>query len=97
MASNNEVLALTAQVIDRFSAPILSMKKSLQGLSEHGRATHAEGARYAKTHKDSFEALRKTARETSDHFKNVFQPAMVGLGLSGISAARWNRGSYERH
>jgi hypothetical protein len=35
--------------------------------------------------KDSFEALRKTARETSDHFKNVFNPVMTGLGISAIT------------
>jgi hypothetical protein len=28
--------------------------------------------------------LRKTARETSDHFKNVFNPVMTGLGISAI-------------
>jgi len=61
------------------------MKKSLQGLSEHGRATHIEGQKYAKAHRDSFEALRKTARETSDHMQNVMNPALVGLGLSAVT------------
>ena len=36
-------------------------------------------------HRDSFEALRKTARETSDHFKNVLNPTLVGLGISAIT------------
>jgi hypothetical protein len=85
MASSNEVLSLTAQVIDRYSAPIRDMTRSMRTMGEHGRAMHTEGARYAKAHKDSFEALRKTARETGDQFKNVLNPAMIGLGLSAIS------------
>ena len=85
MPSNSEVLQLTAQVIDKFSAPIRDLQRSMRTMSEHGRAVHIEGARYAKAHKDSFEDLRKVARETSDHFRNVFNPVMTGLGISAIS------------
>jgi len=91
MASNNEVLSLTAQVIDRYSAPIRDMTRSLRTMSEHGKAVHVEGARYAKQHRDSFEDLRKTARETGDQFKNVLNPTLVGLetGLAINSLNAW--------
>ena len=85
MPSNSETLQLTAQVIDKFSAPIRDLQRSMRIMSEQGKAVHIEGSRYAKAHKDSFEALRKTARETSDHFKNVMNPALVGLGLSAVT------------
>jgi len=43
--ASNEVLALTAQVIDRYSVPIRDMTRSLRTMSEHGKAVHVEGAR----------------------------------------------------
>jgi len=85
MPSNSETLTLIAQVQNNFSQPIRDMQRSLRDLGEHGRAVHVEGARYAKQHRDSFEDLRKTARETSDHFKNVMNPALVGLGISAVT------------
>jgi hypothetical protein len=84
MPSNSETLTLVAQVVDKYSKEIRDFQRSMR-MGEHGKAVNVEGARYAKVHKDAFEALRKTARETSDHFKNVFNPAMVGLGLSAIT------------
>jgi hypothetical protein len=91
MPSNSETLKLTAQVVDKYSKEIRDFQRSLRTLGEHGKAVNVEGARYAKVHKDSFEALRKTARETSDHFKNVFNPAMVGLGLSAVTVGGANK------
>jgi hypothetical protein len=85
MASNSETLQLTAQVIDKFSAPIRDLQRSMRTMSEQGKAVHIEGQKYSKAHRDSFEALRKVARETSDHFKNVFNPVMTGLGISALT------------
>jgi len=82
---SNETLALTAVVIDKYKQPIIDLQRGLKKTGDVGKQVHLEGAKYAKAHKDSFEALRKTARETSDHFMNIFQPAMVGLGLSAVT------------
>jgi len=84
MPSNSETLQLIAQVQDLFSQPILSMKKSLQGLSEHGRAVHTEGQKYAKQHAEAFQGLHKTMRETAEQAEGIFQPTMVALGISAI-------------
>jgi hypothetical protein len=48
--ASNETLALTAQVIDKFSQPIRDMQRSLRTMGEHGKAVHVEGSRYAKAH-----------------------------------------------
>jgi hypothetical protein len=85
MSSQSEVLSLVAQVVDKFSAPIAAMRKSLEGLSQRNVASHKAGRQAASAHERAFQDLRKSVKETGEHVKGILEPAMVGLGIGAIS------------
>ena len=83
--SEEQTLRLVAQVVDKFSAPIAEMRKSLGALSERNIASHKAGRQAASAHEKAFVELRKAVKETGEHVKGILEPAMVGLGIGAIS------------
>ncbi len=83
--SQQETLQLVAQVVDKFSGPILAMRKSLEGLTQRNVASHKAGRQAASAHEKAFSDLRKSVKETGEHVKGILEPAMVGLGIGAIS------------
>jgi uncharacterized membrane protein YgcG len=83
--SQAETLSLVAQVVDKFSAPIAEMRKSLGALSEKNIASHKAGKQAATVHSVAFAELRKQIKETADNTKNILSPALTTLGIGAIS------------
>jgi hypothetical protein len=84
MATQADTLSLVAQVVDQFSAPLRDMTRRLREFGDFGTQVHKTGTRYAKDHRNAFEDLRKSVKETSEHVRGVLTPAMAGLGLGAI-------------
>jgi hypothetical protein len=69
--SEEQTLRLVAQVVDKFSAPIAEMRKSLGALSERNIASHKAGKQAASAHEKAFVELRKAVKETGEHVKGI--------------------------
>ncbi len=92
----DDVLSLSAVVVDRFSQPIKNMQTQLRALTAENAKSHAQGMQLAKGHADSFTKLRESATKTADTFRREFTPVFkefaetaTGLrfSLTGIGGA----------
>jgi hypothetical protein len=64
----DEALTLSAIALDRFSQPILAMRRQIQQLSADNRRSHIDGAGLAKAHGAEFTRLRESVTKTADVF-----------------------------
>ena len=60
--SQQEVLSLVAQVVDKYSAPIAAMRKSLEGLTSRNISSQKAGKQAVAAHTAAFSELRKSIR-----------------------------------
>lgn len=87
MASQDDILRMSATVVDGFSGPLKQMVQQLKSFGDYEKVIHKEGSKFTVQHKNAFEDLRKSIKTTSEHVKDIMTPAMVGLGLSAITTA----------
>jgi uncharacterized protein (TIGR02594 family) len=87
MASQDDILRMSATVVDGFSNPLKEMVKQLRSFGDYEKTVHKEGAKFVVQHRNAFEDLRKSMKDGAEHIKGVLTPAMVGLGLGAVGAA----------
>ena len=85
--AQDDILRMSATVVDGFSNPLKEMVKQLRQFGDYEKVVHKEGAKFAVQHRNAFEDLRKSMKGGAEHVKNVLTPAMVGLGLGAVGAA----------
>ena len=93
---SDEVLSLSAVVLDRYSQPIRDLARQLRTLADQNAKTHTAGASMAKIHTESFTKLFESVHKTSEGFRREFLPVIEKLStealglklvLGGVTAA----------
>jgi hypothetical protein len=80
MADQEEATKIVVEVVDKFSRPLVNLKRELEGLSNKG----GEGA--TKTAK-SFDTLRTSIHTVASTVTGTLMPSMrvLGLGFAGVA------------
>jgi len=87
MSGQDETLRLVAEVVNKWSGPLRDMRRDLQSMARHVKDTHAQGAKSAKEHTDSFHHLRRAADSVKDAVTEGVRPAMVAFGVTSLTVA----------
>ena len=87
MSSQDETLRLAATVVDKWSAPLKDMQRSLRSLAAETSSVHKAGTAQAKTHSLALGDLKKSVGEVGDRINSGLRPALAGLGVGSLSAA----------
>jgi hypothetical protein len=86
---SDEVLRMSAEVVDKFSVPLRDMQRQLRQLADMNVTTNKEGVRATTAHTESFVKLRDIVRRTTTSFKGELSPAISELGSisTGVGGA----------
>ena len=86
---SDESLALSAIVLDRFSQPILDMRRQLRQLSAENAKSHRAGVSLTKAHAESYNKFSEQVHKTSEVFRREFSPVLrdVAEQASGLRFA----------
>ena len=74
----DDVLRMQAEVVDRFSGPLRDLQSKLRGV---------QAGPGVKSIKDGFDSAEKSAVALGNSVRTVVNPALAGLGISGLGVA----------
>ena len=86
---SDELLALSAVVLDKFSQPILDLQRKLRQLSAENAKQHTTGASLVKSHSEGYAKFSEQIHKTTEIFRREFSPVLrdVAEQASGLRFA----------
>jgi hypothetical protein len=85
--SEQDVLRLAAEVVDKYSGPIKQMQRALRDLTDYTRKSNQEGQRGTKTHREELGKLQETFRRLDQRVKASVTPTLAAFGVTALSVA----------
>lgn len=87
MSDQDEVMRLSAEIVNRWSGPLNDMRRDLRKLSDDVKGTHAAGAAHVKKHSEAVTGLRKEFARLDEHVKSTSIQTMAAFGVGALSIA----------
>ena len=87
MSDQDEVMRLSAEIVNRWSGPLNDMRRDLRKLADDVKGTHAAGVMHAKKHGEAISGVRREFQRLDEHVKSTSLQTMAAFGLSAIGVA----------
>lgn len=85
MASQDEVLRLAAEVVDKWSGPLADMRRSFTRMEDQLKNAHKHGREEATKHRTAVLDLHKAFERIDGTLKTSFVPAIAAMGVTVLS------------
>jgi hypothetical protein len=87
MSSQDEVMRLSAEIVNRWTGPLNDMRRDLRKLADDVKGTHGAGVTHAKKHGEAVSGLRKEFQRLDEHVKSTSLETMAAFGVGALSVA----------
>jgi hypothetical protein len=86
MASADEQMKLTAELVDKYSGPLKAMRQSLEEMSKTSKKANETSAKAFREHAHRVKELHERVSHLKDMIAGTLTPALASLGISGLAA-----------
>src|SRR3974390_786010 len=86
MASQEDVMRLVAEVVDKSSPQLKKIQQALRNMGSDANKSHTEAAKAAREHSKHIKELHERIEKLTDIGLEGLTPALAEMGIAGISA-----------
>jgi DNA-binding transcriptional MerR regulator len=84
MSSENEVMKLVAEVVDKASGPLKSIQDRLKNMGHASEKEHTRASKAAREHQEQIKELHERMDKLGDLMSGALSPAFSAVGLAGF-------------
>jgi Phage tail lysozyme len=86
MATEQDVMRLVAEVVDKFSGPMKQMRRAMSDMADGTKTAHGEAAKAAREHAKHLKELHERFAKVRETAVDLVTPAFAAVGIAGLSA-----------